>query len=210
MAVLDQKQKKDLMIALLKEGKTFREIQKVAHVGPDFIVKVKREVFGDNYVFENPRTKSSKNTQAIGLFRDGKKPMEVALELDMDSTEVNKAYSDYLRLSKLDRFAALLSRENTEKLDLILMIANIFHTKGISEKHEILHILKQIKDLETLQQQINTATGVKSNLVYETTQIQDKENNLKKIIKSSILRNQYLYQKSKKNKNRYLRKGKKT
>ena len=75
-----------------KEGKTFREIQKVAHVGPDFIVKVKREVFGDNYVFKNPRTKSSKNTQAISLYRDGKKTMEVALELDMDSTEVNKAY----------------------------------------------------------------------------------------------------------------------
>ena len=194
MAVLDQNQKRDLMIALLKEGRTFREIQKVVHVGPDFIVKVKREVFGDNYVFKNPRTKSSKNTQAISLFRDGKKTMEVALELDMDSTEVDKAYSDYLRLCKLDRFAALLSRENTEKLNLILLIANILHTKGISEKHEILHILKQIKELETLQQQINTATGVKSNLVYETTQFQDKENKLKKIIKSSILRNQYLDQ----------------
>ena len=90
-----------------------------------------------------------------------------------------------------------LVRENTEKLDLILLIANILHTKGISEKHEILHILKQVKDLETLQQQINTATGVKSNVVYETFQLQDKENNLKKIIKSSILRNQYLYQNQK-------------
>ncbi len=30
---------------------------------------------------------SSKNTQAISLFRDGKKRMEVALDLDMDSTE---------------------------------------------------------------------------------------------------------------------------
>ena len=63
------------------------------------------------------------------------------------------------------------------------MIANILHTKGISEKHEILYILKQIKDLETLQQQINTASDVKSNLVYETTKLQDKENNLKKILK---------------------------
>jgi hypothetical protein len=96
MAVLDQNQKKDLVIALLKEGKTFREIQKVVHVGPDFIVKVKKDFFVDNYVFKNPRTKSSKNTQAISLFRDGKKTMEVALELDMDSSEVEKAYVDYL------------------------------------------------------------------------------------------------------------------
>jgi hypothetical protein len=182
------------VIALLKEGKTFREIQKVAHFCTDFIVKVKKDVFGDNYVFKNPRTKSSKNTQAISLFGDGKKSMEVALELDMDSTEVEKAYLDYLRLCKLDRFAALLVIENREKLDLILLIANILHRKGISEKDEILHVLKQIKNIETLHQQINTATGVKSNLVYETTQLQDQENNLKKNIKSSIRRNQFLYQ----------------
>jgi hypothetical protein len=181
----------------LKEGKTFREIQKVVHVGPDFIVKVKKDFFVDNYVFKNPRTKSSKNTQAISLFRDGKKTMEVALELDMDSSEVEKAYVDYLRLCKLNRFAALLNLENTERLDLILLIDNVLHTKGISEKHEILHILKQIKELETLHQQINTATGIKSNIVNETTQLQDKKNNLKRIIKSSILRNQYFNQNQK-------------
>ena len=165
---------------------------------------------GDNYIFENPRTKSSKNTQAIGFFRDGKKPMEVALELDMDSTEVNKANIDYLRLSKLDRFANLLSQENAEKLDLILMITNIFHTKGIIEKHEISHILKQIKVLETLQQQINTAIDVKSNLVYETTKLQDKENNLKKNIKSVYWQESIFVLKSKQNKIRSLREGKKT
>jgi hypothetical protein len=82
-------------------------------------------------------------------------------------------------------------------LDLILLIDNVLHTKGIGEKHEILHILKQIKELETLHQQINTATGIKSNIVNETTQLQDKKNNLKRIIKSSILRNQYFNQNQK-------------
>ena len=144
MAILDHKQKNDLVIALLKEGKTFREIHTHAHVRPEFIVKLKRDVFGDDYIFVNPRTKSSKNTQAIGFFRDGKKPMEVAFELDMNSTEVNKANIDYLRLKKLDRFVELLL-ENSEKLDLILIIANIFHTKGIIKKQEFLNILKQIK-----------------------------------------------------------------
>ncbi len=41
--------------------------------------------------------------------------MKVALELDKDSTEVNKANIDYLRLKKLDRFAELLSQTNAEK-----------------------------------------------------------------------------------------------
>ena len=71
--------------------------------------------------------------------------------------------------------------ENTEKLDLILIIANNFHTKGITKKQEFLNILKQIKVLETLQQQINSASDVKSILIYKTTKLQNKKkNNLKK------------------------------
>ena len=37
--------------------------------------------------------------------------------------------------------------------------------------------------IENLQQQINAAIDVKSNLVYQKAQLQDKENNLKKILK---------------------------
>jgi hypothetical protein len=111
MEILSQKQKRELVLTLLKEGKTFREIQRTAHVGPDFIVKVKKEEFGDDYIFENPRTRDSKNTQAIRLIRDGKEAMEVALDLNMDSDEVNKAFSDYLRLNKLGRYSKLLSQE---------------------------------------------------------------------------------------------------
>jgi hypothetical protein len=178
----------------LKEDKTYREIQRLAHVGPEFIVKVKKEVFGPNYIFENQRTKNSKNTHAIRLFGDGKKRMEIALDLDMESTEVNNVFIDYLRLKNLDRFAELLCLENTEKLDILLMIINIFHTKGISEKHEFLNILKHIKELETLQKEIKNAIDLKINLIYETIKLKAKENNLKKNIKSSILRNQYFYQ----------------
>jgi hypothetical protein len=134
MEILSQKQKRELVLTLLKEGKTFREIQRTAHVGPDFIVKVKKEEFGDDYIFENPRTRDSKNTQAIRLIRDGKEPMEVALDLNMDSDEVNKAFSDYLRLNKLDRYSKLLSQEKQEKLDLILMIAEVFHKQGLKKK----------------------------------------------------------------------------
>jgi hypothetical protein len=60
--------------------------------------------------------------------------MEVALDLNMDSDEVNKAFSDYLRLNKLDRYSKLLSQEKQEKLDLILIIAEVFHKQGLKKK----------------------------------------------------------------------------
>src|SRR5688500_1794591 len=137
MEILNQKQKMDLVLRLLKEDRTYRQIQSTAHVGPDFIVKVKKEVLGDNYIFENPRRKGSKHTNAIRLFLDGNKSMEVALEMNMDSTEVSKAYWDYLRLNQLDRYAELLTDENRAKFDSVLMIADIFHEKGIGTKDKV-------------------------------------------------------------------------
>ena len=60
------------MIALLKEEKHIEKFRDYIML-VEFIVKVQKEVFGPNYIFVNPKTKSSINTQAIGFFRDGQK-----------------------------------------------------------------------------------------------------------------------------------------
>lgn len=191
MEILNQKQKVELVLNLLKEGRTYREIQSTAHVGPDFIVKVKKEALGNDYIFENPRTKNSKNTQAIRLIRDGKKNMDVALDLNIDSNEVKKAFWDYLRLKKLDRYAELLTEENQAKLDSVLMIADIFGEKGIVTKEKIYDILKEIRNKECVQQQINSITEVKSNLIGQINHLRVQENCLKKNIRTLNSRNEY-------------------
>lgn len=192
MEILNQKQKREVVLTLLKEGKTFREIQRSAHVGPDFIVKVKKEEFGDDYIFENPRTRDSKNTQAIRLIRDGKEPMEVALDLNIDSDEVNKAFTHYLRLNKLGRYSKLLSPETQEKLDLILMIAEVFHKNGLNKKEEIFNTLTKLKDLENIQKRINYLRQVHSKLLKQIIGLQSQENNIKKHIRICNARNEYL------------------
>ena len=40
----------DFVKELLIEGKTFREIQRIVHVSPNFITKVKIAEFGENSV----------------------------------------------------------------------------------------------------------------------------------------------------------------
>ena len=50
---LKSKTKKGLVLKLLQEDYNYREIQKRFKVSPGFITKVKKELFGDNYVFTN-------------------------------------------------------------------------------------------------------------------------------------------------------------
>ena len=44
MAILDQKQKKNLVFKCLQDDYSYREIQKRCHVSPAFIPKVKKEL----------------------------------------------------------------------------------------------------------------------------------------------------------------------
>src|SRR5688572_3094899 len=100
--VLTNQEKWNLVKELLTEGKTFREIEKIVHVSPNFITKVKIAEFGqDSVCAENENIKKnkklSKRTQAIDLFYKGKRPYEIINELDIGIDEVKEAQKDYLK-----------------------------------------------------------------------------------------------------------------
>ena len=186
MTILNREQKKDLVLKLLEEGYNYRDIQKIAHVSPGFITKVKKEFLGEDYVFKNQPTKISKNTQAISLISNGKKPMEIALTLNLDSNGVNKAYSDYFRLNNLDKFAGLINSENSEKFNLLLMVTDILKHKGVTDSDSISEILTKIKNLENIQEQTKHSRNVKSVLENEIVKLQSHVNELKQDIKLKI------------------------
>ncbi|HEX5185894.1 MAG TPA: hypothetical protein VFV86_03300, partial [Nitrososphaeraceae archaeon] len=119
--ILINQEKWNLVKKLLIEGKSFREIEKSAHVSPNFITKVKIAEFGQNSVYsgrENIRKnkKISKRTEAIDLFFKGKTPKQVLLQLDIDVNEVKKAQSDYLQLLNLDKISELVQDDENNYL----------------------------------------------------------------------------------------------
>lgn len=182
MAILDQKQKKDLVFKCLQDDYSYREIQKRVHVSPGFITKVKKELLGEDYVFTNQSKKNSKNTEAIDLIQHGKKPMEIALKLNIDSNEVNKAYTDYFKLNNLEKFADLIKPENGEKFNLLQMVTNTFQQKGITDSDSILVILTKIKNIENLQKEIKHYISLKSSFEQEIVRLQSAVDELKQEI----------------------------
>lgn len=90
-----------------------------------FIPKVKTELL-KRTLFLQINLQKSQKIQAIDLIQHGKKTMEIALKLNIDANEVNKAYSDYFKLNNLDKFADLIKPENGAKFNLLLMVTIIF------------------------------------------------------------------------------------
>ena len=84
------------MIKLHQEGKTIREIASAAHMSFTDIGSIIRRTDGqddDDGVETKDLKDKSRETKALWLFSNGKKPIEVAVELDL--SEVQNMLEEY-------------------------------------------------------------------------------------------------------------------
>jgi hypothetical protein len=86
--LLNKKEKEQLVIQLYHEGKTVRDIASAAHVSFSEIGRIVKKLDGSTSD-ENDINLSNKSkaTQAMNLFKSGKKPIEVAIELDISARD---------------------------------------------------------------------------------------------------------------------------
>lgn len=108
--MLNKFQKQERVLQLHREGKTIREISKEAHMAFRDISKIikayeKKSWFGN--IIENKDInknhhikKLSTGNRAFKLFLKNKKPVEVAIELNISYQEVDKYWSQFLKLEK--------------------------------------------------------------------------------------------------------------
>ena len=146
-------EKKNLVIQLRKEGKTQREIAKSAHMSVRDISKIIRKLEGISE--EKPI-----ETQALDLFYQGKKPIEVAVELNLNAQKISKLYKDYLKLKGFHKLV-LLYGEINENLSFFLKLYYAIIRNDI-KPNEIVNLVKNSNELVSLK----TAIQIKRNELY--------------------------------------------
>jgi hypothetical protein len=88
MQVLNKYDKENLVIKLHQEGKTIREIASAAHMSFSDISNIIGKV--DGRTNDIKISNKSKATQALFLFKSGKKPIDVAIELDISAKKTSE------------------------------------------------------------------------------------------------------------------------
>jgi len=96
---LTNKEKIDLAKKMILLGKSFRDISKKTHLGPNKISELKKEIFG--------LSAEGKHTQAYRLFHEGKNILQVALELGLAQEQTQKHYEEYLKMIRNDKLRNL-------------------------------------------------------------------------------------------------------
>jgi transcriptional regulator len=99
MSVLNRKQKEKYAKKLLEEGKSWKEIAKIAHLSLRDIGKIDRKLKGKT----ESKSKSTRS-RAYAMFSKDKEPIQVAIDLDISYIEVTQYYKEYLSLKHMDDF----------------------------------------------------------------------------------------------------------
>jgi hypothetical protein len=137
---MDLEAKKNLVIQLHQDGKSQREIAKTAHMSIRDISKIIRK--------EGIPEEKSVETQALDLFYQEKKPIEVAVELNLNASKTSKLYKDYLKLEGFHRLV-LLYEEINDNLSLFLKLYYVIIQNGI-KPNEIVNLVKNSNELASL------------------------------------------------------------
>jgi transposase len=124
---LNQREKQELIIKLRKDGKTYREIAHIARVSLRDIKltlrKYERKLQTKKGEENNQKTtkKFSKRIQAYDLFRNGKTPIQICIDLRLDFHRVRKYWTEFLRLNNMKKLYNIYT-ENEYHLDYLFKI----------------------------------------------------------------------------------------
>ena len=152
MQMLNKKEKEELVVKLYQDGKNMRQIAQQTHLSFGTIGKIIRRFNGveNNETISNDMNNKSKATQALNLFLRGRRPVEVAIELDLSSTEVENILQEYWVLTNLDELA-LVYLEIKSHLDLFLGLFHIMKKNKLINEKNIKAVLKYATDLPSLE-----------------------------------------------------------
>jgi hypothetical protein len=149
MQVLNKYDKQQLVIELHSQGKTIRQIANAAHLSFTDIGAIIRKIDGrdnnDGIKVNKDIKNKSKCTQALFLFSTGKKPIEVAVELDLTASEVHEMQEEFWALNDLHELTFIYNEIKAFLPSFLKLFHCLEKNKMLSEKH-IFNILKYVGD----------------------------------------------------------------
>lgn len=115
----------------------------------------------------NIQKKPSKSTQAFKLFREGKKPTDVAIELEIPAEKALKLRTQFLKLERMYEVHEFY-KDYQSDIPRLLSICNFIKNNYVNI-HNIGDILRQAKNIHDLEVRISI-------LKYEITKLKQIKN----------------------------------
>ena len=165
--MLTRKEKEELVIKLLQEGKTYKEIAKEAHVSLTLIGSLRKKIEGDD-------NQPSIRNRAYRMFEDKKQPIDVAIAFNIDDVETMKYYTEYLHLKREYEFLKIRNELKGEFVQFV----NLFE-----EMKSKYYSIDDIKEALGIVRNTNIEVILLSNLEHDKQQCQEEVDKLNQELK---------------------------
>ena len=172
--VLNRQQKEKLVIDLLNKGFTYPQIAKQAHVSFSEIKRMELMVTGDdkNQDEGGEKEKKAKSilSQALELFQAGVTPVQVAIDLDLETDRAMTFLYDFLRLQNMNEAAKILKEHQNQLAPFVKLFDWLKrnNTRGKDIRYAMDHV-NNIKALEQrkskLKQEVQSIKGERDYLL---------------------------------------------
>jgi hypothetical protein len=155
--VLNKKEKEQLVIKLYQDVKPIREIARQAHLSFGSIGKIIRTIYGGDDTNSNSCSSKSKSTKALHLFKTGKKPIDVAIELDLSATE--ELQQEFWALNQLHELTFLFNEIKNYLPSFIKLFNLLKQNKMLGDGYISKFLRYTDYDLPHLENKIQKLTG---------------------------------------------------
>jgi hypothetical protein len=154
--ILNKQQKEKLVIDLLNKGFTYPQIAKQAHVSFSEIKRIELMVTGDDKKVKEEEAEKEKKAksihcQAFELFQAGVTPVQVAIDLDLETDRAMSFLYDFLRLQNMNKAVTILK----EYKDQLVPFVKLFDwlRKNNTRGKDIRYAVDSINNIKVLEQQ---------------------------------------------------------
>jgi hypothetical protein len=177
LQILNRYDKEQLVVKMYQDGKTMREIASAVHMSFSDIGKIIKRINGrtENDNSSNLSNKS-KETKALWLFEQKKRPIDIAIELDISYSEVIDLQQEYWALKELYDLP-LIYQELKHDFDSFSKLFKILKRNKMLNERDIYRILRYAgHDLPSLENKIRMLT---SDVIELECQKKDLNNTIK-------------------------------
>ena len=178
--MLNRTEKEQCVTELYHQGKTIREIAQEVHMSFGDIGFIIKKVTGsqDDDGKSKEQDKApitlSKDSQAFALFSDNKKPIEVAIKLDLGADVVDRLYQQFWRLEGIYQLN-LVYKEIKRYHPSFLKLFKLMKQQKMMTEKDVVDALKFGKELPHLKDQFQL-------VVEEINSLEYKKNNFKAVL----------------------------
>jgi hypothetical protein len=172
--ILNKKEKEQLVIKLYQDGKPIREIARQAHLSFGSIGKIIRTInnSGDD-TNSSVCSSNSKSTRALCMFENGKRPIDVAIELDLSAMEVEELQQEFWALNQLHELTFWFNEIKNYLPSFIKLFNLLKRNKVMSEEHISKFLRYSDHDLPSLENKTQKLTDDIVDLEWKKKDLKD-------------------------------------